>query len=127
MPMRTCGDERASTGVRPLPFSPAARGGDRVRVRVPGRVAIGEDGEPVPGGVAARTRRATETLVAALRTAGCTLDDEVIDVRLDDPRGSRTFSGVYASDGLAPARSTMRSEPMIDAGTEIDRIAHEPV
>ena len=81
---------------------------------------MGGDGTPVPAGVVARTRRATEALVAALGAAGRTLEDEVVDVRLDHPRASRTV------DGLAPARSPVRSAPTIDAGAEIDRVAREP-
>ena len=44
----------------------------------------------------------------------------MIDVRLDHPRDSRTV------DGLAPASFPVRSAPTIDAGADIDCIAHEP-
>ena len=72
MPRQTRGDECTGTGVQPLPLPSSATGGDRVRV--PGRVAMGGDGEPVPAGIAALTRHATKALLAALGAAGRTLE-----------------------------------------------------
>ena len=48
---------------------------------------------------------------------------------LDDPRDFWTFNRVYAEffTGPAPARSTVRSQLMVDAKIEIDVIAYKPV
>ena len=127
MPRTTYGNERTGAGGQHLPFSPAVRGGDWIYVS--GQVAMGENGELVPGGIEAQTRRTMDNLVAALAHADCTLDDVVkVNVWLDEPRDFWTFNRVYASyfDGPAPARSTVRSELMIDAKVEIDCIAYKP-
>ena len=50
-------------------------------------------------------------------------------VWLDDPRDFGIFNRVFAEyfGDDAPARSTVRSELMIDAKIEIDAIAYKPV
>lgn len=121
------GDERTGAGGQPLPFAPAVRAGDFVFVS--GQVAMNETGEIASGGIEAQTRRTMENLVHALELADCTLADVAkVNVWLDDPRDFWTFNKVYASyfpEG-GPARSTVRSQLMVDAKVEIDAIAYKP-
>ncbi|WP_112322188.1 RidA family protein [Oceanibium sediminis] len=122
------GDNRTGAGGQPLPFAPAMRAGDFVFIS--GQVAMREDGEIEPGGIESQTRRTMENLIAALALADCTLADVArIGVWLDDPRDFWTFNKVYASyfpEG-GPARSTVRSQIMVDAKVEIDAIAYKPL
>ena len=121
------GDDRTGAGGQPLPFAPAVRAGDFVFVS--GQVAMNADGEIEPGGIECQTRRTMENLIKALALADCTLADVAkVGVWLDDPRDFWTFNKVYASyfpDG-GPARSTVRSQIMVDAKVEIDAVAYKP-
>jgi reactive intermediate/imine deaminase len=117
----------AGAGGQRLPFAPAVRAG--AFVYVSGQIAMGENGELVPGGIEAQTRKTMENLEAALALAGCTLADVVkVQVWLDDPRDFWTFNRVYAGyfGEAPPARSTVRAELMVDAKVEIDCIAYRP-
>jgi len=71
-----------------------------------------------------------DNVVAVLKKAGCTLDDVAkVNVWLDDTRDFWTFNRIYAGyfpDG-APARSTVRSQLMVDAKVEIDVVAYKPL
>ena len=121
------GAERTGAGGQSLPFSPAVRAGDFVFIS--GQVAMKNNGEIEPGGIEAQTKRTMENVIAVLEKAGCTLDDVAkVNVWLDDPRDFWTFNRIYASyfpDG-APARSTVRSQLMVDAKIEIDVTAYKP-
>src|SRR5690242_10153335 len=69
------GSSRTGAGGQPLPFSPAVRAGPFVFVS--GQVAMGDNGEIVPGGIEAQTRQTLKNVEKALALAGCTLRDVV--------------------------------------------------
>jgi len=127
MTVKRIGAEKTGAGGQALPFSPAVRAGDFIFVS--GQVAMNENGEIVAGGIEAQTRRTMDNVVAVLAKAGCTLEDVAkVNVWLDDPRDFWTFNRVYASyfPNGAPARSTVRSQLMVDAKIEIDVTAYKP-
>ncbi|MEO0637920.1 MAG: RidA family protein [Pseudomonadota bacterium] len=127
MSIERIGAERTGAGGQALPFSPAVRAGDFVFIS--GQVAMNENGEIEPGGIEAQTKRTMENVITVLAKAGCTLDDVAkVNVWLDDPRDFWTFNRVYASyfQNGAPARSTVRSQLMVDAKIEIDVTAYKP-
>jgi reactive intermediate/imine deaminase len=126
MTKKSYGPTKSGAGGQRLPFAPAVRAGGFVYVS--GQIAMDENGELVPGGIEAQTRKAMENLEAALALAGCTLADVVkVNVWLDDPRDFWTFNRVYAGyfGEAPPARSTVRAELMVDAKIEIDCIAYQ--
>lgn len=128
MTIERIGVERTGAGGQALPFSPAVRAGDFVYVS--GQVAMNERGEIEPGGIEAQTRRTMENLRKVLALAGCTFDDVVkANCWLDDTRDFWTFNRIYAEyfPNGAPARSTVRSQLMVDAKVEVDVIAYKPV
>jgi len=127
MSIERLGVERTGAGGQQLPFSPAVRAGDFIYVS--GQVAMNEQGEIEYGGIEAQTRLVMENLIKVLALADCTLDDVVkANCWLDDTRDFWTFNKVYASyfKNGAPARSTVRSQLMVDAKVEIDVIAYKP-
>lgn len=122
------GDNRTGAGGQPLPFAPAVRAGDFVFIS--GQVAMTESGEIEPGGIEAQTHRTMENLIKALALADCVLEDVAkVGVWLDDPRDFWTFNRVYAGyfPNGGPARSTVRSQLMVDAKVEIDAVAYKPI
>lgn len=128
MPIERIGVERTGAGGQNLPFSPAVRAGDFVFIS--GQVAMKENGEIEPGGIEAQTRRTMDNVVAVLEKAGCTLEDVAkVNVWLDDTRDFWTFNKIYASyfPNGAPARSTVKSQLMVDAKIEIDVVAYKPL
>ncbi|WP_306145621.1 RidA family protein [Roseibium sp. MMSF_3412] len=128
MPIERIGVERTGAGGQNLPFSPAVRAGDFVFIS--GQVAMKENGEIEPGGIEAQTRRTMDNVVAVLAKAGCTLEDVAkVNVWLDDTRDFWTFNKIYASyfPNGAPARSTVKSQLMVDAKIEIDVVAYKPL
>ena len=128
MTIERIGAERTGAGGQSLPFSPAVRAGDFVFIS--GQVAMKENGEIEPGGIEAQTKLTMESVIVVLAKAGCTLDDVAkVNVWLDDPRDFWTFNRVYASyfPNGAPARSTVRSQLMVDAKIEIDVTAYKPL
>jgi len=121
------GGTRTGAGGQPLPFSPAVKAGPFVFVS--GQVAMGDNGEIVPGGIEAQTRQTLRNVEKALALAGCTLADVVKStVWLDDPRDFWTFNRVYAEffTDAKPARSTTQARLMVDAKVEIEVIAYRP-
>ncbi|TCO80100.1 reactive intermediate/imine deaminase [Plasticicumulans lactativorans] len=127
MSIEFLGNTRTGAGGQPLPFSPAVRVGDLVFVS--GQVAMGDNGEIVPGSIEAQTRRTLHNVAQALALAGCTLADVCkVTVWLDDPRDFWTFNRVYAEffPGDKPARSTTQARLMVDAKIEIEAIACRP-
>ncbi|WP_282605647.1 RidA family protein [Pelagibius sp. Alg239-R121] len=121
------GAERSGAGGQSLPFSPAVRAGDFVFIS--GQVAMGENGEIVPGGIEVQTRQTMENVQKVLASADCDLNDVVkVNVWLDDTRDFWTFNRVYASyfPKNKPARSTVRSQLMVDGKIEIDVVAYKP-
>src|SRR5947207_15578978 len=95
MAIEFLGGTRTGAGGQPLPFSPAVRAGPFVFVS--GQVAMGDDGEIVPGGIEAQTRQTLRNVDKALALAGCTLADVAkTTVWLDDARDFWSFNRVYA-------------------------------
>ena len=126
MSIEFLGGTRAGAGGQALPFSPAVKAGPFVFVS--GQVAMGDNGEIVPGGIEAQTRQALKNVEKALALAGCTLKDVVKStVWLDDARDFWTFNRVYAEffSDSKPARSTTQATLMIDAKVEIEVIAYK--
>ncbi len=126
MTVEFLGGPRAGAGGQPLPFSPAVRAGPFVFVS--GQVAMGDNGEIVPGGIEAQTRRTLKNVEQALSLAGCTLQDVVkATVWLDDTRDFWSFNRVYAEffTTAKPARSTTQAKLMVDAKVEIEVIAYK--
>jgi len=122
------GGGKTGAGGQPLPFATAVRAGDFVFIS--GQVAMKENGEIEPGGVESQTKRTMENVIAALALADCTLEDVVkVGVWLDDTRDFWTFNKVYAGyfPNGGPARSTVRSQLMVDAKVEIDAVAYKPL
>ena len=126
MSVEFLGTTRTGAGGQPLPFSPAVKAGPFVFVS--GQVAMGDNGEIVPGGIEAQTRQTLKNVENALALAGCTLNDVVKStVWLDDARDFWTFNRVYAEffSENKPARSTTQATLMIDAKVEIEVIAYK--
>ena len=126
MSVQFLGGTRTGAGGQPLPFSSAVEAGPFVFVS--GQVAMGDNGEIVPGGIEAQTRQALKNVEKALALAGCTLKDVVKStVWLDDARDFWTFNRVYAEHfpGNKPARSTTQAKLMIDAKIEIEVVAYK--
>ena len=127
MSIKRLGVERTGAGGQNLPFSPAVRAGDFIYVS--GQVAMKENGEIEQGGIEAQTHLVMKNLKAVLALADCTLDDVVkANCWLDDTRDFWSFNRIYASyfPNGAPARSTVRSQLMVDAKVEVDVIAYKP-
>jgi reactive intermediate/imine deaminase len=126
MSVQFLGGIRTGAGGQPLPFSPAVKAGPFVFVS--GQVAMGDNGEIVPGGIEAQTRQTLKNVEKALALAGCTLQDVVKStVWLDDARDFWTFNRVYAEffSENKPARSTTQATLMVDAKVEIEVIAYK--
>jgi reactive intermediate/imine deaminase len=126
MSVEFLGGTRAGAGGQRLPFSSAVQAGPFVFVS--GQVAMGDNGELVPGGIEAQTRQTLKNVEKALALAGCTLKDVVKStVWLDDARDFWTFNRVYAEffSENKPARSTTQATLMIDAKVEIEVIAYK--
>lgn len=116
----------AQAGGTPRPFAKAVRAGDFVYVsgQVP---AVG--GEIVSGGIVEQTELVMKNIIEVLGQAGCGLEHVVkVNCWLDDPRDFTSFNGVFKKYFSAhpPARSTVRSELMVDAKVEMDVIAYKP-
>jgi reactive intermediate/imine deaminase len=126
MSVQFLGGARTGAGGQPLPFSSAVKAGPFVFVS--GQVAMGDNGELVPGGIEAQTRQTLKNVEKALALAGCTLKDVVKStVWLDDARDFWTFNRVYAEffSENKPARSTTQATLMIAAKVEIEVIAYK--
>ncbi|MEP6655622.1 MAG: RidA family protein [Betaproteobacteria bacterium] len=125
MSVEFLGGTRSGAGGQALPFSPAVKAGPFVFVS--GQVAMGNNGEIVPGGIEAQTRQTLENIEKALALAGCSAKDVVkATVWLDDARDFWTFNRVYAEffGENKPARSTTQAKLMVDAKVEIEVIAY---
>ena len=125
MSVEFLGGTHTGAGGQPLPFSSAVRAGPFVFVS--GQIAMGANGEIVPGGIEAQTRQTLENVEKALALAGCAPKDVVkATVWLDDARDFWTFNRVYAEffSESKPARSTTQATLMIDAKVEIEVIAY---
>ena len=126
MSIEFLGAAHTGAGGQSLPFSPAVKAGPFVFVS--GQLAMGDNGELVPGGIEAQTRQTLKNVEKALALAGCTLKDVVkATVWLDDARDFWTFNRVYAEffPENKPARATTQAKLMIDAKIEIEVIAYK--
>ena len=124
MSVEFLGGTHTGAGGQPLPFSSAVKAGPFVFVS--GQIAMGANGEIVPGGIEAQTRQTLKNVEKALALAGCALKDVVKStVWLDDARDFWTFNRVYAEffPGNKPARSTTQAL-MIDTKVEIEVVAY---
>ena len=93
MSVEFLGGTHTGAGGQPLPFSSAVKAGPFVFVS--GQIAMGANGEIVPGGIEAQTRQTLKNVEKALALAGCTLKDVVKStVWLDDARDFWTFNRV---------------------------------
>jgi reactive intermediate/imine deaminase len=121
------GGAKTGSGGQQLPFCQATIANGFVFVS--GQVALGDDGEVIPGGVVAQTHHCIQSIISILEQAGCTLKDVVkVNAWLDDTRDFQAFNRVYAGyfrDGL-PARACVQSALMVDAKVEIEVIAVQP-
>jgi reactive intermediate/imine deaminase len=121
------GAARTGSGGQHLPFCQATVANGFVFVS--GQVALGDDGEVIPGGVVAQTHHCIKTIITILEKAGCTLKDVVkVNVWLDDTRDFQAFNRVYAGyfQEALPARACVQSALMVDAKVEIEVIALKP-
>ena len=127
MSIKRYGAEKAGAGGQTLPFARAVEADGWLYVS--GQVAM-EDGEVIEGGIIPQTHKTIQNVLSILEEAGYTTADIVrCGVWLDDPRDFWTFNRVYASyfPNGAPARSTVRSQLMVDAKIEIDVTAYKPL
>ena len=125
---KAIGESATIGGVHKMPYSPARRAGDFVFIS--GQVPLDKNGEIVAGGVEMQTRQVMANLRAVLQEAGCDFRDVVKStVFLADARDFWLFNPIYASyfDGTPPARSTVRSDLILDVKIEIEMIAHKPL
>ena len=121
------GEAGSGAGGKALPFVKAVRAGDFVFVS--GQVAMGPDGEVVPGGIVEQTRRTIDNVKAALALAGLDLSHVVkATVWLADTRDFWSFNKVYAEyfGAALPARSCVRADMMVDCKVEIEVVAYSP-
>ena len=115
----------AAGGTR-RPFAKAVRAGDFLYVS--GQVPT-VDGEIVSGGIVAQTEQVIQNIKDVLRSAGCGIEHVVkVNCWLDDPRDFTSFNSVFERhfSKAPPARSTVRSELMVDAKVEMDAVAYKP-
>lgn len=120
---------RTTFGSAPgLPLSPAVRAGDFVFVS--GQLPWDSSGQIVDGNIETQTRAVMKRLTDILVLAGASLGDIVkVTVWLEDPRDFAGFNKVYQEyfSQNPPARSTVRSELLLDARLEVEAIAYKPV
>lgn len=122
------GAQGTAGGYSNLPYSPALRAGDFVFLS--GQVPVNDEGEIVAGGIAAQTRQVMDNIVRTLTQADCSFEDVVrATVYLADARDFPAFNNVYKSylGSVPPARTTVRTDLMLDAKVEIDVTAYKPL
>ena len=111
-----------------VPLSPAVQAGDFVFIS--GQIPAKPDGALELGGITDQTHQVMKNVQAALKMAGCSLDDVVkTTVWLSDSRDFGAFNVAYAShlkEGHYPARTTTQAKLMVDIKVEIEAIAYKP-
>ena len=110
-----------------LPFPKAVRAGDFVFIS--GQMATDANGQLIEGGIEVQTRQVMDNIKAILAEAGCTMADVVkCTCWIDDPRDFGRFNAVYREyfGDDPPARSTVRSDLMLDGKLEVEAIAYKP-
>lgn len=121
------GGEIIVGGVHKMPLSKAVRAGDWVFVS--GQTAIDQYGAVSQGSIEDQTRQVLEGIKKVLEEAGCNLEDVVkTTVWLEDTRDFWNFNRIYGEyfTKNPPARSTLRSDLMLDAKVEIEAVAYKP-
>jgi 2-iminobutanoate/2-iminopropanoate deaminase len=106
------------------PYSPVVVSGDHVFTA--GQVGFNAQGDLVPGGVEAQTRRVLENLRLCLRAAGCELSDVVkVNGYLADLGDLDTYNAVYREyfDEPFPARTTVQAGLAGQLLVEIEAVA----
>ena len=115
-------------GALGLPLSAAVRAGDFVFAS--GQMPLDDKGEVIPGNIETQTRATLDRLRKVLSSANADLSDVVkITVWLADARDFNGFNKVYREyfTNDPPARSTVRSELVIDTRLEIEAVAYKPL
>lgn len=115
-------------GAAGLPLSAAVRAGDFVFCS--GQMPLDDKGEVIPGNIETQTRATLDRLKKVLSSANADLSDVVkVTVWLADPRDFNGFNKVYREyfTNDPPARSTVRSELVIDTRLEIEAVAYKPL
>lgn len=113
---------------RIIPLSNAVRAGDFVFIS--GQIPFGPDGIVISSGFEEQVRQVMANLIDALSEAGCSLNDLVkCNVWLEDARNFVAFNNVFKEyfPENPPARSTVHSNLMVEAGIEIEGIAYKPL
>lgn len=111
---------------RVIPLSNAVRAGDFVFVS--GQIPFGPDGVVVTSGFEEQVHQVMKNLINALSEAGCKLSDLVkCNVWLEDTRNFVAFNNIFKQyfPENPPARSTVHSTLMVEAGIEIEGIAYK--
>ncbi len=118
-------DDRGRKAISPgQNYSEAIEAGDFVFLS--GKIAAVR-GRIIPGGIEAETKMVMDNLQTALAKSGLTMDDVVkATVFLGDLEDFSAMNEVYRSyyTGDPPARSTIQSGVVLNAGIEIDLIAY---
>ena len=109
------------------PYSPVVVDGGLVCTA--GQVGFDENGELVPGGIEAQTRRALENLTSCLRAAGCERTDVLkVNAYLADLADFDAFNAVYREffEEPFPARTTVGVSLPGELLVEIEATARVP-
>ena len=118
-------DDRGRKAISPgQNYSEAIEAGDFVFLS--GKIAAVR-GRIIPGGIQAETKMVMDNLQTALAKSGLTMNDVVkATVFLGDLNDFSDMNEVYRSyyTGDPPARSTVQSGVVLNAGVEIDLIAY---
>ncbi len=118
-------DDRGRKAISPgQNYSEAIEAGDFVFLS--GKIASVR-GRIIPGGIQAETKMVMDNLQTALAKSGLTMNDVVkATVFLGDLNDFSDMNEVYRSyyTGDPPARSTVQSGVVLNAGVEIDLIAY---
>ena len=109
------------------PLSPAVRTGDYVWIS--GQVPFDAEGIVAGHEIVAQTHQVMRNVEAALKLAGCTMDDVCkTTVWLQDARDFGKFNAAYASyfpNGF-PARTTSEARLMANILVEVEAVAYKP-
>lgn len=125
MPAQSQDDDRSRKAISPAKnYSEAIEAGDFVFLS--GKIATSR-GRVIPGGIKSETKMVMNNLKKALAKSGLTMDDVVKTTvylgSLDDYAGmNEVYSTFFTGD--PPARSTVQSGVVLNAGVEIDIIAY---
>ncbi len=125
MPAQSQYDSRSRKAIEPKQnYSTAIEAGDFVFLS--GKIAS-RNGKVLPGGIKPETKKVMNDLKKALAKSGLTMDDVVKSTvylgSLDDYAGMNEVYGTFFT-GDKPARSTVQSGVVLNAGVEIDLIAY---